>query len=303
MTDEKRDEQEFMDDEGSFAAFMSQAQEPEKESPPEADSADDGERDGLEGDQPDDQPGEPFEGYSSLPDEVRQKFDQLQEERAHWEQRWRSQHGQLAPMQRKANQLQQEHKLLSEQLEAERRRAAELERSSSDFAKKLAKYRESFPEEAEVVEGMVGPLREQIEQSAKAQAELKAAVEAAQQRAYIAEQRAELTVRHPDWRDHVQSDVFREWVPHAPPELRAKLESLSAADNIEVMDAFKRDLDAAMKWAQQQQQPKPGNRPQRPGRSDVPPTSRRQSGLALPNGQQFADEDEASFAAFMAANA
>ena len=242
---------------------------------------------------------EPFEGYSDLPETVRQQFDRLSEERKSWEQRWHAQHGQLAPFQRQAAQLDNERKRLAAELEAATKKARELEDANGEYAKQFAKYKESFPEEAALLEGMEGRLRRQIESGSTQFSELQQTAREAQQRAYIAEQKMELTAAHSDWRQHIASEEFSEWTKHVDQSILDKLESFEAVDNIEVMNLFKADLKAMHEWQQQQQQPPP--RQNRPTRRDVPPTSRGvQSGLALPNA--ISDPEEAEYAAFLAAN-
>lgn len=287
MTDEPKQ----LSEEEEYELFLSQqdAEEgakPEDQPEPEAERA-----------APDKEPEpEPFEGFSQLPEQAREYMDRLQRERGEWEQKWRAQHGQLAPTQRQASELAREKERLQRDLEAQKALIAAEAAKNGAFAQKLAKYKSDFPEEAEVLEGVVGPLKQQIEQSNKALQELQSKLGEQRQELYVTQQLSTLSQAHPDWQAAYHSEDFAEWKKHAPAAVLEKLGSMEAGPNIEALSLFKADLEAARKLYEQS---RGQTQQRRPSRHDVAPTSRgRQSGLARPNDTMT--EEEEAYAAWLA---
>lgn len=246
---------------------------------------------------------EPFEGFSELPEDKQaairaaladreRQNAALAEQAKQYEQRWRAQHGQLAPVQQQAARLLEENRRLQAEREAGRTPdTAKLEALKKRFA-------ENYPEDAEALDAFLAPLREESQRTAAENAALRQNLEQVAQQVARQHELDLLNEAHSDWREH--APVIDGWIATLDPVERELAEqwrgSTSAADNIRLLNMYKRDLQIAELYAAQHQAgttPAPAAKPKA---RDVDPNPRnRQSPVSGANAP--GSEDEERFAA------
>jgi hypothetical protein len=221
------------------------------------------------------------------------------------EQRWRAQHGQLAPAQRKLAEL-----------EAQLREA----RAASEQAKpkqpdRLDRYREEFPEEARLIEEALSPLQQQLSKAEQRLEEQAKFIENERGRREAEAAKSEVLRVHEDFEQIDKSPEFDAWLK-AVSEVDANgnpvdpimhgilsKQRVSGAEGVWLVTQYKRDLALAeMHGRMQQGQPvtvNPATQQRREtAKQDLPVRQTRQSSSnRRPN--VATDEAEAAFAAFL----
>lgn len=235
---------------------------------------------------------EPFPGYASLSEEAKKKFQELAAAAAaakDYEDRWKAQAGQLAPIQRKLAQRERE-------LQELRTRATQQPMPKpAEKDDRIEKWRNELGEDAEVIDTIVGervkPLLSETEQL---KAELRALRE---QEARNAELR-ELESAYPDWRDKLTSDDFDAWKSGLSADERNDIDNLldqwDANAYKRVLRWFNHDLRIADEALRLEQLGKAGAPPKKP---TPDPSPRRVAATVA--GEASGDPDEDTFATIM----
>lgn len=236
---------------------------------------------------------EPFEGFKKL-DESQQKsilaaLAERDDRAKQYEMRWKSQHGQLAPIQQQAMRLLEENK----RLQAQTGNTKASDQSSEKLEAMKARFRENFPDDAEALDAFLSPVTSLAEQTRAENQALREQLAGVTQSMTRQQEIAALSDAHPDWKEHTQH--VDGWIEHLDPverELAMQWRaSESSQDNIRLLNMYKRDLQLAQLYAQQQGgegQPAPKARK----RAEVDPSPRnRQSAVRQSNGTGSAEED------------
>lgn len=249
---------------------------------------------------PDPENAEPFEGFNALPEAQRKsvlaaieererKAAEKEETAKQYEQRWRAQHGQLAPIQQQAARLLEENRRLQEAV-------SKGQRPDTDKLEALkARFRETYPEDAEALEAFLTPVYESVQRSREENDRLKQELGSVVQQVTTQRELGALSDAHPDWKEHVP--YVDGWIKLLDPVERELAEqwraSQSAQDNIRLLNMYKRDRQLAqLLLAQQQAAPAAGKQETRKPRVDVDPSPRnRQSAVSSPNGTGSEEED------------
>lgn len=242
---------------------------------------------------------EPFQGFKELPEaqqkailaaiqEREQRANELERQARELDNRYRAQHGQLAPVQQQAARLLEENRRLQEQLQ----------KGNSPDTKKYdelrERFKENFPEDAEALEAFLAPVIQDRERSRAEQEQLRR--ELAETRAYIERQSElqRLSAAHPDWKEHAPN--VQGWIQTLDPIDRELAErqwaSSSSEDSIRLLNTYKRDLLLAQALLEKEgATPKPAQK--KAPKLDPNPRNRQSSAKAS-NG--YSSEEEERFA-------
>jgi hypothetical protein len=185
---------------------------------------------------------EPFPGFSSLSADAQKaakaKLDELTAQRAEFENRWKAQHGQLAPTQRELEQLRRQLRVMSERQHEQRPTPTGAPRLSDEF-------RKNYPDEAAVFDAMAGHFDESLKAVRQQNEELRAQLHGVAGTVTRGQQISTLSQRHPDWQEIDNSEPFKAWLKDAGDHKQSLARSSDANDVAEVIDDYKRDLALA----------------------------------------------------------
>ena len=253
-----------------------------------------GKPENLAATRPDD---EPFPGFNALPEETRHaiqsKLDDAAKERSELERKWKAQAGQVAPTQQA---LEQERRARAE-LQA-RLKAYEDSKSTANKDKlqaTLAKFKEQYPEEADVFGAIKEALDESTGKLSSENNELRSAVTEMRAHLFQQQQRAELVEMHPDAPQILNGEKWRNWLQAIEPELRQYVQSPYARNVAFLIDQYKRDEHLANLLIERESQGQvtPQNPPARKPLEAAPnPTIRRPIAARAANGISSPEADE-----------
>lgn len=209
------------------------------------------------------------------------------------DQRYRQQHGQLAPVQRKVAELERQNVNLLKHLdELQRARATELQGKSTDA---FAKYKEMYPDEAEAHEARYAPLELQNKALLEEQRRTKESLDSIKYEIDLQKNSALVVKQHPDAYDILQDPVFEAWVSALDEDDQARANSSKASDAVKILDQFKRDKMLSELLDAQKSPTQPSrNKP----RLDVDPTPRNRQSPAPQRAGNASGSEEEEYAAF-----
>lgn len=198
-------------------------------------------------------PAEPFEGYSALPEAVRQKWDEMMAKAAAAEraeaaaadfrQKYEAMHGRVAPLQRQLDQLQRQAQAAPRPVQ----HSLTVDEWSKSLTPQMRDYFERFPEDAKAQFEIARDVAER---------QAAALTERVDQKVHEIERRAELAVlarEHPDFRDYSLNNgtpatqkgaAFWQWTQSQPPHIQ----ELARSDHAD-------DIAAALSLHKWQQRP------------------------------------------------
>lgn len=208
-------------------------------------------------------------------------LDRATKERTDYHDRWRAQTGQLAPIQRQNEEL---RRRLAAAEEAAKKR---VDPAAEERAKRM---REAMPQEAELLDAHLGPLRGELEETKKLREAFTALQQKVEQRDYRDSQLREIAKYRPDY-EQIQ-DTMIQWINALDPvqqEIATNLaRSPHARDAITLICMYERDEQFAQHiMSQQAQQPSATQRKPAP----YPNPRNRQSMQNAPNASS-SEEDE-----------
>lgn len=251
-----------------WAELESEDEEVETPEEPEAEQDDEEPEEDDEPDQPERSPEQPDrqpeqrseteepeqsepEWWKSLDDdakkEIQQTFSQQEQQLQRMQQQYNSLHGKVAPTQRELEKARKEYAALEKRLQAYENAPSSLEElEKSEAFKNLL---EDAPEDADALKKAVSLLVSQREEDARAKLESTERALVEEREARTQRELNRLQQAHPDWQPAIQSNEFTVWRNALPQDqqqtVKQMLASPYADENIEVLNAFKRDLQAA----------------------------------------------------------
>lgn len=299
MVEEERNQEnpqdEELSEEQAYAAYVEQqTKEPEPEPKPE-------ETEKPEEPKAQTPAPQPANLVDELPEEwrerVRQEIDEREKRIRDLDNRYKAQAGQLAPTQRKLADL--EKKLR----DAEKRQA---EKPAGMSQSRWEQYKNEFSEESQAIEELVNPLRDQLKTATERLAELQAERE-------FEQATQELAKEHPDWDKYDADPVFGQWFDAQPDVVKQMFPEGQRANPAQVswlLSQFKRDEQMAELWEKSQGQsapvvdPKAQSVVQKREQQKQDVSIRTKPPQSAPTGRRNValDEDEAAYAAFVAAH-
>jgi DNA repair exonuclease SbcCD ATPase subunit len=211
--------------------------------------------------------------WQSVPEPLRNQFQQTNQALQKLQSDYQAVTGRLAPTQRELDALKKklaEQEQLKETGKKDGPTADEIEAMSDDELKR------EWPEVAAAlerreqqllsrIEAKLNPLQQQMEQRQQ--------FEQQQQEQQIRQQELNrLAQAHPDYQDVVRNPGFKQWVDSQHPSIQALKASMSADDNIALLNLYKQTTGATAKPAAQR---KPNNL------SDHVTTSRKGAGAPI----------------------
>lgn len=235
-----------------------------------------------------------FPGFKDLSPEaqkaVKQRLNAADAEKKDYEQRWKAQHGQLAPTQRELEQARRTAKQLADRLTEYESRP----RGTPPADDVLAKFKERYPDEADALSAVSQHWETQLQALARQNAELRDHVQGVTGTVQRQQEVSQLSQRHPDWQSIDSSDTFKAWLGAAGPHKQALARSNSANDVAELMDDYKRDFTLAQMLNTPAQvatpTPSPTTAKPKPRDADPNPTQRQSAPLASNAGTSEADD-------------
>lgn len=246
-------------------------------------------------------PPKPGNLVDELPEEwrerVRQEIEAREKSIRDLDNRYKAQAGQLAPTQRKLAELE---KKLSEANKRQAEKPAGMSQSNWD------RYKQEFGEESQAIEELVNPMRDQLKAATEQLEEIRAERDFERATQQLAQE-------HPDWDKYDSDPVFGEWFDSQSDVVKRMFPEGQRADPGHVawlLTQFKRDEQMAELWAKSQGQPAQVADPKAQAvaqkrqqqKQDVSIRSKPSQSAPTGRGNAPLDEDEAGFAAFMAAN-
>lgn len=224
---------------------------------------------------------EPFPGFATLTPEAQKlvldrlaaadEAEKLREQNRTLDREYRAAVGRVAPTQQKMEQIQREREELIRRVNEFESHKTQSQRDG--LAASIEKFKQQYPDEAGVFDGIAEQMRSQESTFQKRTTELEQQLQ--QVRGYMEHNRitSELTQRHPDWREIDSSDTFHTWIEHSGPTTRNMKASRDPEVLSELFDNYKRDLALAQLLNGQTAQPTPAPTPAKPlSAADVDPT-------------------------------
>lgn len=207
---------------------------------------------------------EPFVGYSALPDEVKEslkkKFEAAEQaehfrkERDDFQQRWRAQTGQLAPIQRQNEELRRKWQ------EAQSQPKPTISQVSDD---ELKAYQANFPEESKVILGKYQELESKLKEVENWREQEAQRIQQLEGTFRQTQELNQLNQFRPTWKEDLP--VLEKWVEMLPPfdqqDAIALIQSPRAADNIRLWNWFGREEQLSKLYQQFETQEKPVETP------------------------------------------
>lgn len=259
------------------------------------------------------------EMWNQVPEALRneiQNHNRQQSEAFHrMQQQYNALHGRVAPAQRQLAELTRERDELKKQMEAHQNAPSSLEElEKSKVFKDIA---EDFPEDAKALREQVSGVVANAVQNATAKLEEDQRALQTERETWTQREIQRLEQAHPDWDQAVKSREFAYWRSALSPEHQQQVAQMLASpfaeENVQVLNAFKSDLQAAQQGSTQPQESKPqgsqqpSNTPS-PQRRSPPSASPPSTGSGVSGSRRtpvarseedlFAEVDEAEMDAF-----
>lgn len=242
-----------------------------------------------------------FPGYSALPDDVKTslkaKFDEAEhfkKERDDFQQRWRAQTGQLAPIQRQNEELRRKWQ------EAQSQPKPSTSQVSDD---ELKAYQANFPEESKVILGKYQELESKLKEVENWREQEAQRIQQVEQHLFISSELNQLNQHRATWRQ--DKPLLEKWVdmldPDEQQDARALMGSLHAKDNIRLWKWFEREEKLAQLYQQLETQEKPVE-PTGVRKPPVDPNLRNRQSPATQGGQNAMNPQEQEFLKFWEAD-
>jgi uncharacterized coiled-coil protein SlyX len=188
---------------------------------------------------------EPFPGFKALPAEAqaaaKARLDALSAKASEFENRWKAQHGQLAPTQRELEQARRQLRTMSEKLQ----RGGGAAQVPAEAPKIDDDFRKNYPDEARVFDQLSSFFTNQLRAVQEQNEELRGELHGVSSTVQHSRETATLAQRHPDWQEIDNSDAFKDWLKDIPESKRTLLTSSKAGDVADLIDDYKRDLALA----------------------------------------------------------
>lgn len=230
-----------------------------------------------------------FPGFNALPKEAqeaaRSKFSETAQKARDFENRWKAQHGQLAPTQRELEQARIKLREMAEKLQRAPQQA------SAAVPKLDPKFRENYPDEAAQFDALTEFFTAQLTAIQEQNQALRDEVNGVSSTVTRDRQVATLSQRHSDWQEIDNSEGFKSWLKEIPESKRKLLTSSNANEVADLIDDYKRDLALAQYIVQKE---KPATTATPPATTKTPETdpnpTQRRSAIAPNTGTSEADD-------------